>query len=52
MGYTAYYTTAVWAGCDQVRALNGLSGSSYPGTIWNQFMETIHQGLEKKQLND
>ena len=52
VGYTAYYTTAVWAGCDQVRALNGLSGSSYPGTIWNQFMETIHQGLEKKQLND
>lgn len=52
VGYTAYYTTAVWAGCDQVRALNGLSGSSYPGTIWNQFMENIHQGLEKKQLND
>lgn len=52
VGYTSYYTTAVWIGCDQVRGLQGLSGSSYPGTIWNQFMETIHSGLEERELND
>lgn len=52
VGYTSYYTTAVWVGCDQVRSLNGLSGSSYPGTIWKQYMEAIHSGLSAKELND
>ena len=52
VGYTSYYTTAVWVGCDQVRSLNGLSGSSYPGTIWKQYMEAIHSGLYAKELND
>lgn len=51
-GYTPYYTTVVWVGCDQVRGLQGLSGASYPGTIWHQYMETIHQGLEKKELKE
>lgn len=45
VGYTPYYTTAVWVGCDQTRYLNGLSGATYPGTIWNQYMEAIHAGL-------
>ena len=45
-GYTSYYTTSVWVGYDMPRELPGLSGSSYPGSIWRTFMEQVHQGLE------
>lgn len=43
VGYTPYYTTSVWVGYDMPRTLDSLTGSSYPGTIWHNFMETIHQ---------
>lgn len=46
VGYTDDYTTAVWVGCDQVRRLNGLAGSSYPGEIWKNYMQEIHEGLQ------
>ena len=45
VGYTRYYTTSVWVGYDQPRELPGLTGSSYPGSIWHTFMEDVHQGL-------
>ena len=44
-GYTSYYTTCVWVGYDMPKELPGLSGASYPGSIWKSFMEQIHQGL-------
>ena len=44
VGYTEDYTTAVWVGCDNVRRLSGLAGSSYPGEIWQRFMQEIHGG--------
>lgn len=46
VGYTDYYTTSVWVGYDMPRELPGLSGASYPGNIWKNFMEQIHVGLE------
>lgn len=46
VGYTSYYTTSVWVGYDMPRELPGLSGASYPGGIWQDFMEQLHQGLE------
>lgn len=46
VGYTSYYITSVWVGYDMPRELPGLSGSSYPGGIWQAFMEQVHQGLE------
>ncbi|MCI8484081.1 MAG: PBP1A family penicillin-binding protein [Lachnospiraceae bacterium] len=46
VGYTGYYTTSVWVGYDMPREIPGLTGSSYPGSIWKTFMEQIHQGLE------
>ncbi len=46
VGYTSYYTTSVWVGYDMPRELPGLSGSSYPGGIWQAFMEQVHQSLE------
>ena len=44
-GYTHYYTTAVWVGYDYPRTMEGLTGSSYPGRIWKNYMEAIHEGL-------
>ncbi|MFV0464575.1 MAG: transglycosylase domain-containing protein [Lachnospiraceae bacterium] len=42
-GYTRYYTTCVWVGYDIPKELPGLKGSSYPGEIWKDFMEKLHQ---------
>lgn len=45
VGYTRYYSTGVWVGYDMPKELPGLSGSSYPGEIWNGFMQQCHEGL-------
>lgn len=50
VGYTPYYTTSIWVGYDMPQKVPGLSGSSYPGSIWHQFMENIHTGLEYKDF--
>lgn len=47
-GFTPYYTTAVWIGCDSPTPVPDLSGSSYPGRTWKTFMNAIHAGLEVK----
>lgn len=49
-GYTAYYTTVVWVGYDKPRAVNDLYGSTYPGHIWNVYMQEIHKSLPKKDF--
>lgn len=49
-GFSAYYTTVVWTGCDSPRTVDGLTGSSYPLDIWSAFMDRVHEGLEKKDL--
>ena len=46
IGYTYYYTTGVWVGYDTPKKLTTLQGASYPGEIWNNFMESIHKDLE------
>lgn len=50
-GYSAYYTTSVWVGWDMPREVENLTGSSYPGRIWNAYMESIHKGLESRDLS-
>lgn len=50
-GYTSYYTTAVWVGFDIPKELEDLSGSTYPGQIWNTYMEDIHENLENRKMN-
>ncbi len=45
IGYTAYYTTSVWVGCDLPKEIEDLSGSSYPLSIWKDYMDRIHEGL-------
>lgn len=47
-GFTPYYTTAVWIGYDSPRTMSDLYGSTYPLTVWHNFMEEIHTGLENK----
>lgn len=51
VGYTRYYTTSVWVGYDMPRELEGLYGATYPGRIWNQYMEQIHEGKELKEFD-
>ena len=48
VGYTPYYTTSVWVGYDMPKSVSDLTGSSYPGTIWHNFMEQIHEGKTYK----
>ena len=43
VGYTKYYTTSIWVGYDQPKSLPGLTGSSYPAAIWQDFMTIIHE---------
>ena len=45
VGYTKYYTTSIWVGYDQPKKLPGLTGSSYPASIWQDFMNRVHEGL-------
>ena len=49
-GYSRYYTTAVWVGCDMPQTVAGLSGGSYPLNIWKAYMNEIHEGLTKKNF--
>lgn len=50
VGYTPYYTTSVWVGCDMPKTIEALTGSSYPGKIWSQFMKEIHADLKNKKF--
>ena len=45
VGYTAYYTTSVWVGCDMPKEMEHLSGGTYPLFIWKAYMDAIHEGL-------
>lgn len=50
VGYTPYYTTAVWVGFDTPREFPELKGATLPGHVWQRFMNKIHEGLEYKAL--
>ncbi|MDR2798611.1 MAG: PBP1A family penicillin-binding protein [Treponema sp.] len=47
VGYTPYYTSAIWFGFDKPGNSLGLSltGATLAGPIWGDFMREIHQGL-------
>jgi len=49
VGYTRYYTTSVWVGCDLPKEIKELEGATYPAEIWKQYMTQIHEEL--KPLN-
>jgi penicillin-binding protein 1A len=52
VGYTPYYTTAVWFGFDKPGNSLGvnLTGSTLAGPVWGDYMREIHQGLAPKDF--
>ncbi len=50
-GYTPYYTIAVWVGCDTPTTVSGLTGSSYPLSIWKRAMLYLTDGLPAKSFS-
>lgn len=61
VGYTRYYTTSVWVGYDIPARLSGLAGSTYPGNIWRNYMQAIHENqkpiefipyIEQKEIEE
>ncbi len=49
-GYTPYYTTAIWVGYDMPKKLPGLTGASYPGDIWHDYMVKIHENKKSRDF--
>ena len=47
VGFSTYYTTAVWFGFDKPGNSLGvtLTGSTLAGPVWSDYMREIHQGL-------
>ena len=52
VGFTDYYTTAVWVGCDLPKKIDDLMGNTYPERIWHSYMESIHEGLEDREFEE
>jgi penicillin-binding protein 1A len=52
VGYTPYYTTAIWFGFDKPGNSLGLNltGATLSGPIWGDYMREIHQGLPMKDF--
>ncbi|MDR2633965.1 MAG: PBP1A family penicillin-binding protein [Treponema sp.] len=53
VGYTPYYTSAIWFGFDKPGNSLGLSltGATLCGPIWGDFMREIHQGLPMRSFS-
>jgi penicillin-binding protein 1A len=52
VGYSPYYTTAIWFGFDKPGNSLGvnLSGATLAGPVWADYMREIHQGLAFKDF--
>lgn len=46
VGYSTYYTTAVWCGYDMPQSLSVSGETRFAGNIWNKYMEELHDGRE------
>ena len=50
-GLTGYYSSAIWVGHDNYKALASSStGSGAAAPIWKSYMTTIHQGLPNRDI--
>lgn len=49
VGYTPYYTAAVWIGHDDPKPMN-FTGGSYPARLWKAIMQEIHKDLPAKEF--
>jgi penicillin-binding protein 1A len=52
VGFSPYYTTAIWFGFDKPGNSLGvnLTGSTLAGPVWADYMREIHQGLSYKEF--
>lgn len=50
VGYSYYYTTAVWCGYDMPAAMDDGYGTSCPGLIWQSYMTYLHEGLQDMEI--
>ena len=50
-GVTPYYTVTTWVGYDTPKTLQGLSGASYPATIWVGIQKELNQDLPEKEFD-
>jgi len=52
VGYSPYYTTAIWFGFDKPGNSLGveLTGSTLAGPVWGDYMRVIHQGLPRREF--
>jgi penicillin-binding protein 1A len=53
VGFTPYYTAALWFGFDRPGNSLGLSltGATLAGPIWGDFMREVHNGLPAKEFS-
>jgi penicillin-binding protein 1A len=52
-GITGYYSSALWIGHDNYKALSSKStGSGAAAPLWQAYMSKIHDGLPKKEILD
>ncbi len=49
IGYSTYYTAAVWMGHDEPKAMS-FTGGSYPAKLWKSIMQEIHKDLPFKDF--
>ncbi len=53
LGFTPYYTTAVWFGFDRGGSTSlgvNQTGAITAGPVWAQYMKEIHQGLPQREF--
>ncbi len=52
VGFSPYYTTAIWFGFDKRGATLGLAqtGATAAGPVWGEYMKAIHKDLARKEF--
>lgn len=52
VGYSYYYTTAVWCGYDMPREMNDGYATTCPGLIWQSYMTYLHHDLPDIEIGN
>lgn len=50
VGFSKYYTTAVWVGYDMPQIINDNYGNTCSGNIWKEYMTYLHKDLPEKDF--
>lgn len=52
VGYSYYYTTAVWCGYDMPKAMEDGYDVTCPGLIWQSYMTYLHKDLQNIEIGN